>query len=103
MQSLVIPFREDCGFDQQDVQAVGAVYGFQTPLVNTPSFTLFGEQEFAQMGYSVNMGVYGNDDVIVVSSVTGSEWKNPNNLGWRSFSRSISNRICGPTRSCAII
>ena len=45
---------------------------FETPLSDSPSRELTGDQQFAQMGFSVAGGKYGGRSLLAVSSVTKS-------------------------------
>ena len=68
-------FREDCNYDSSDQQSVGKVHLFRAPLTPgmAPTTTLVGTQVFGQLGFSVNVGRYGDVDVLAVGTVTAGQ------------------------------
>ena len=65
--------RENCDFNEDDIQAVGKVYVFDLPLTEDPISTVTGETELEQLGFD-NVIIGENDDnILLVSAPTAGK------------------------------
>lgn len=64
--------RSDCRFEQNDLESVGKLYTFRTPLPDSVTDTYPGSVRFSQMGYNLVGAQLLNNQVLAISSVTGT-------------------------------